>query len=127
MGTGNSPAGEASDRDREIDIEPDYRFTLANERTFLAWNRTSLALIAGGVAATQLVPEFGPEGSRHVVGGLLAVLGIVVSFLSLRRWQRVQQAMRRDADLPPSRLPLLLTIGLVVVTVAVAILVSVAR
>ncbi|GLZ49773.1 hypothetical protein Acsp06_59580 [Actinomycetospora sp. NBRC 106375] len=127
MGTADSPAGEASERDRGIDIEPDYRFTLANERTFLAWNRTSLALIAGGVAATQLVPEFGPEGSRHVVGGLLAVLGIVVSLLSLRRWHQVQRAMRQDADLPPSRLPLLLTIGLVVITVAVAILVSVAR
>ena len=29
---------------------PDYRFTLANERTFLAWIRTALALMAGAVA-----------------------------------------------------------------------------
>jgi hypothetical protein len=33
--------------------EPDYRFTFANERTFLAWIRTALALIAGGVAVAS--------------------------------------------------------------------------
>jgi uncharacterized membrane protein YidH (DUF202 family) len=43
--------------------EPDYRFTLANERTFLAWIRTALALIAGGIAVAQLVPAFGT--ARH--------------------------------------------------------------
>ena len=47
--------------------EPDYRFTLANERTFLAWIRTALALIAGGVAVVQLVPAFGvPLPSLYV-------------------------------------------------------------
>ncbi|PVZ06380.1 YidH family protein [Actinomycetospora cinnamomea] len=124
--SGDTSSG-AADEPAEVDIEPDYRFTLANERTFLAWNRTALALIAGGVVVTGLVPEFGPEGSRHIVGGLLAVLGIVVAVMALRRWQRVQRAMRRDADLPPSRLPLLLTVGLVVVTLAVAVLIVVAR
>jgi putative membrane protein len=43
---------------RAVGEEPDYRFTLANERTFLAWIRTSLALLAGGVAVVQLVPGF---------------------------------------------------------------------
>jgi putative membrane protein len=51
--------------------EPDYRFTLANERTFLAWIRTAFALIAGGVAVVQLVPAFGVPGVRH---GLVLVL-----------------------------------------------------
>ena len=45
------------DDEDALDEEPDVRFTYANERTFLAWNRTSLALIATGVAATQLLPE----------------------------------------------------------------------
>ena len=44
------------DDPRSVGEEPDYRFTLANERTFLAWIRTALALIAGGVALVQLVP-----------------------------------------------------------------------
>jgi putative membrane protein len=129
MSTGSAArdAHEGDAEGDEIDIEPDYRFTLANERTFLAWNRTSLGLIAGGVAVLQLVPEFGPTGSRHIVGALLAILGIVVSLASLRRWALVQRAMRRDADLPPSRLPLVLTGGLIVVTLAVVALVLAAR
>jgi hypothetical protein len=35
------------------EIKPDPRLTFANERTFLAWNRTALALVAGGLAAAQ--------------------------------------------------------------------------
>ncbi len=38
---------------------PDLRFVLANERTFLAWTRTALALIGAGLALTQL-PGGGP-------------------------------------------------------------------
>src|SRR3984893_15268857 len=33
--------------------EPDYRFTLANERTFLAWQRTALGLLAAAVAVVS--------------------------------------------------------------------------
>ena len=41
--------------------EPDPRFTLANERTFLAWIRTALALIAGGVALEALALTVEPR------------------------------------------------------------------
>ena len=34
-----------------VEQEPDYRFTLANERTYLAYLRTSLACYAGGLSA----------------------------------------------------------------------------
>ena len=61
--------------------EPDYRFTLANERTFLAWIRTALALIAGGVAVVQLVPAFGVPGVRHALGVLLTAGGGVLAAL----------------------------------------------
>jgi putative membrane protein len=99
--------------------EPDYRFTLANERTFLAWIRTALALIAGGVAVTQLVPAFAVPGGRHVLGVLLTAGGGLLAALAVRRWQRVQAAIRRDADLPPTRLPVLLGITLLAVTLLV--------
>ena len=55
--------------------EPDARFTYANERTFLAWNRTALALIATGVAATQLLPEFHVNGGRRILGLPMIALG----------------------------------------------------
>ena len=105
--------------------EPDPRFTLANERTFLAWIRTSLALIAGGVALVQLVPSFGIPGLRHGLSGALVLAGGMLAVLSVRRWRRVQDAMRADAELPPSRLPVLLRIVLFVLTVLLLIVLAV--
>ncbi len=102
--------------------DPDYRFTLANERTFLAWLRTSLALLAGGVAVAALVPEFGFTGARHVIGVALAALGVAVATGSLWRWHRVQQAMERNEDLPPTRMPLLLGTALAVLGALVVVL-----
>ena len=99
--------------------EPDYRFTLANERTFLAWIRTALALIAGGIAVVQLVPAFGVPQARHALGVVLTAGGGVLAGLAVRRWQRVQVAMRRGADLPPTRLPVWLGLGLLAVTILV--------
>jgi putative membrane protein len=105
--------------------DPDYRFTLANERTFLAWIRTALALIAGGVAVVQLVPAFGIPGVRHGLGMLLTVGGGLLAALAVRRWQRVQTAMRRGDDLPPSRMPLLLGVAILVGAILVlAVLVA---
>jgi putative membrane protein len=92
----------------QADHEPDYRFTLANERTFLAWLRTALALLAGAVAIVQLVPEFGFDGARRLVGAFLAALGTAVAFGAVIRWRSVQMAMRRAADLPRTWMPALL-------------------
>lgn len=113
--------------DQDGSADPDYRFTLANERTFLAWIRTALALIASGVAVVQLVPDYGFPGARRIVGALLAGMGVLVAGGSVRRWWQVQQAMRRDTVLPPTRMPLLLGAGLVVLTVVVLVLLLTAR
>jgi putative membrane protein len=104
------------------DEEPDVRFTYANERTFLAWNRTALALIATGVAATQLLPKLQVEWGRRLLGLPLIALGAVVAAESLRQWRANQSAMRRGEPLPRSWMPLVLTIGIVAIgAVAVAI------
>ena len=102
--------------------DPDYRFTLANERTFLAWLRTSLALIAAGVAVVQLVPEFGVPGGRRAIGLILVGLGILVAIGGTRRWRQVQLAMANDDDLPRTRMPLLLGAALALLAIAVAVL-----
>ena len=61
-------------------VEPDVRFTLANERTFLAWNRTALALVVAGLGIVQLLPPFpGVPWGRHALGVPLIVLGAAVS------------------------------------------------
>ena len=107
----------------EAGPQPDYRFTLANERTFLAWIRTALALIAGGVALMQLVPSFGIPGVKHGLSVVLIALGGALATLAVRRWNEVQDAMSRDEDLPLSRLPAWLGISLLLVTIALLILV----
>ena len=101
--------------------EPDYRFTLANERTFLAWIRTALALIAGGIAVVQFVPAFGIPGVRHGLSLVLTAGGGLLAALAVRRWQRVQAAMRRNEDLPPTYVPLVLGGAIFAVTVVVLV------
>ena len=104
------------------DREPDYRFTLANERTFLAWVRTALALLAAGVGVVQLVPQFTVPGARTAVGVVLGLLSVVAAGGGVLRWARVQRAMRRGGPLPQVRTTWLLAGGLVVVAVGLCVL-----
>ena len=62
--------------------EPDYRFTLANERTFLAWVRTALGLLAGGVAVRQLVDPFDIANTTTA----LALISVGCSVVLVGRW-----------------------------------------
>lgn len=87
----------------EVGENPDYRFTLANERTFLAWVRTSLALMAAGVAVVQFVP--GLSAIRHLLGFVLVGLGGVVSAVAYAHWERNERAMRLGEQLPHSPVP----------------------
>ena len=95
--------------------EPDYRFTFANERTFLAWQRTSLGLLAASVAVVQLIPELGIPGARRVLGVVLAALAIVTSAMGLRRWRQAEYAMRRGLPLSRPPAPIFLAVGLTMV------------
>jgi len=106
------------------ELEPDVRFTYANERTFLAWNRTALALIATGVAATQLLPKLQVEWGRRLLGLPLIVLGAIVSANSFRQWRINEMAMRHGQPLPRSTMPLVLAVGIVVVGVVAVVLAS---
>ncbi|WP_066907762.1 YidH family protein [Millisia brevis] len=107
-----------------IDREPDYRFTLANERTFLAWIRTALALLAGGVAVGQLFlgPTANDPGHR-TLGIVCIVLATIIAIGAVVRWQQVQAAMRRDDPLPRSRMVWLTVTGFCVLAVVCSILV----
>lgn len=107
----------------DVGVDPDYRFTLANERTFLAWIRTSLALMAGGVAVIQFVPSFGLTGGRQAIGLALVALGGILAAGSYHHWDRNERAMRMGQGLPVSLLPRLLTAALVVVVLALLALV----
>lgn len=92
--------------------ELDYRFTFANERTFLAWQRTALGLLAAAVALVQLVPELAIPGSRRLLGVGLALLATLTSVMGLVRWQQADRAMRRGGPLPRHPSPVYLAVGL---------------
>ncbi|MEV4279753.1 YidH family protein [Actinoplanes xinjiangensis] len=104
---------------------PDYRFSLANERTFLAWIRTGLALIAGGLACAQFLPPLPVAHLREIIAILLLVLGGLVALRAVDHWVRTERAMRLGTDLPRSRFPAVLAVavaaGAVVLIVAVLI------
>ena len=104
---------------------PDYRFSLANERTFLAWIRTALALIGGGLACAQFLPPLPIEHLREIIAIGLLVLGAVVALRAVDHWARTERAMRLKQDLPASRFPAILAIvvaaGAVLLVVAVVI------
>lgn len=105
--------------------EPDYRFSLANERTFLAWIRTALAVIAGGV----LLHQIGMSSSRNVslnevVAPGLVLVGGLLAALAYRRWKSQEIAMRHGQPLGAATgfLALSATILLAAVVLAVAVL-----
>ncbi|OOK72061.1 hypothetical protein BZL30_5643 [Mycobacterium kansasii] len=104
MADHHTPAG-AQGADSPAETEPDYRFTLANERTFLAWQRTALGLLAAAVALVQLVPELVIPGARRMLGVALAALAILTSGMGLLRWRQADRAMRRGLPLPVTPRP----------------------
>ena len=107
--------------------EPDYRFTLANERTFLAWLRTALALLAGAVALASLVHDFGPREVRIAITALLLVLALVLTVGAYGRWERAERALRENRSLPMGVLPRLVIAGIVLVIAGAAVMVFLAE
>jgi putative membrane protein len=101
--------------------EPDPRFTLANERTLLAWLRTSLALIGTGAAGAVLADSHGRL--LRVAVALVAVTGTVLAPLAVVRWARIELALRRREPLPSSRLILGAVAALVLIGVLVVVFV----
>jgi putative membrane protein len=105
--------------------EPDYRFTLANERTFLAWVRTGLGLLAGGVAVRQLVDPFDIANATTALALLSVGCSVIVVVGGYLRWVAVQQAIRRGEDLPAARLVPLVAAALGFVAVVAFVLIAV--
>jgi putative membrane protein len=114
------PGDDAPDEDaRPVDV----RFSYANERTFLAWNRTALAAVTAGLAITQLLPDFSIAGGRRMIGIPLIALGVLLALGSLRQWQANQRAMETGQPLPVSRLPLLVA-AVVGITAGIALVLA---
>lgn len=107
---------------RSVGDDPDYRFTLANERTFLAWVRTALALAAGGLGTVTVLDDF---RWAEALGISLLALSFMTSATAYRRWALNERAMRLQQPLPASRLPLVMAVGVAIVAVVAAILLAI--
>lgn len=110
---------------RQVGSTPDYRFSLANERTFLAWLRTGLALIAGGLGVAQFLPPLRTAHLREAIAVALLLLGGAVAIRAVDHWARTERAIRLGRELPASRFPavlaLVIAVGAALLVVAVLV------
>lgn len=97
---------------------PDYRFSLANERTFLAWVRTALAILAGSILLHEFSTRIEPRVVVSVFSVLLALLAGLLAGSSYPRWRSNESAMRHSRPLPLSRLPLVLSASVLALSLA---------
>jgi len=109
---------------RQEGQEPDYRFSLANERTFLAWIRTALALLAGGVLLDQFSTKLDPHTVVLALAVAFVALAALLCVLAYLRWRANEIAMRHARPLPGTRaIPLLAATLFVIAAVIVVLLV----
>jgi len=101
--------------------EPDPRFSLANERTFLAWIRTALALVAGAAAIDALPLQLN-DTVQNLLAGAVALAGLLTAGAAWRGWSRTERAMREGHALPsnPAMLVVLLAVAVAAIVLGVA-------
>jgi putative membrane protein len=85
--------------------------SLAAERTYLAYVRTALALLAAGVAVVGAFPDAGHLGLRRAIGCLLVMIGLIVAGGARIRWRRIDSAMRRGEPLPRTHVGTTVSVG----------------
>ncbi|WP_433326836.1 YidH family protein [Spirillospora sp. CA-294931] len=124
MSATDPPGGRWTDRLLAEGSDPDPRFSLANERTFLAWIRTALAVIAAGVGVA-LAGDLIAAPLRHGLAGAMAGTGALIAAMAFRRWLRTERALRRDETLPPPALAPVMAYGLALGAVVLLVVVLV--
>jgi putative membrane protein len=98
--------------------EPDYRYTLANERTFLAYQRTAIGLVAASLAVFNLLEQ---AWAPQLLGALLLVAGGVATLGGYLRFRGVERAIRSGEPLPVNQTAHLLALAVVICLVAAAL------
>ena len=108
---------------RKTGKAPDYRFTLANERTFLAWIRTALASLAAAVGVDQLAPNIAPEVYRETLALILSLFSASLAYYAYRRWSHNEKAMRNNSELAYTRTLTVISLVMIFVVAFVAYLI----
>ena len=118
--------------DNELSKHPrirNRRVHMANERTFLAWIRTGIGIMAFGFVVEKFalfVRQFGfileksgyqgnqvshPPGYSSTLGIFLVGLGALMGVLSFIRYKKVEKQIDEDSYQPSLILDILLTIA----------------
>lgn len=101
--------------------EPDPRFTLANERTFLSWIRTALALVAGGVAVEALTQHIFEPQIRTLLAVVLLILGTLLAAGAFARWLRLERSLRHKRPIPLPLIAPMLGLGAALIPVVLIV------
>ena len=88
-------------------------FSLANERTFLAWLRTSLALFAAAVALEALQLPIRPAW-RLAAAAVFLILGLVAAAQAWNSVAGLERALRHNSPLPGLSIGGIIVIGVIV-------------
>ena len=102
--------------------EPDPRFSLANERTALAWMRTALALVAAGVAIISITSLGTVPTWTALIGAASCVGGALLAWRAVAGWARVERALRMSMALPSPRALATLAGGVIVLAAMMLVL-----
>jgi len=103
---------------------PDYRFSLANERTFLAWIRTSLAFLAAAIGLDQLAPNLASPAIREILSLALCLFAALLALYAYLRWVANEKAMRQNTDLPYTKILRLVSIFMTIIACALILMIS---
>jgi putative membrane protein len=99
--------------------EPGYRFSLANERTFLAWIRTAMALLAGAVLLDQVSARFSGHHYVSYLAVFASAAAAAMCVVALVRWKENEIAMRNDRPLPSSIFMVWIALGFMAAAIVV--------
>lgn len=85
---------------RSVGQDPDPRFSLANERTFLSWITTSLGFLGAGLAVGTIAPV--RTTALTVISVAWIVMAAALALRAVLRWFRIERAIRNSQPLPVS-------------------------
>ncbi|MGZ4438465.1 MAG: YidH family protein [Nocardioidaceae bacterium] len=105
------------------DASPDSRFLLANERTFLAYVRTALALQAAGLAVLQFLTH-GHAGVRVILGLTLVAAGMTAAVGGWLRFRDNDRRIRAGEPLRTPHISVLVVVFVALVPLLAALLLS---
>lgn len=104
----------------QVGADPDPRFSLANERTFLSWIRTAIAFIAAGLALEALDVPVWPT-ARYVVTAAFLLIGLIVPLYAWLTWKHNERSLRQNRPMPGPRLAIVISMLTAVGVVALAV------